>query len=61
MKTIRNQLKNPIGVRLTMCLQKESRAASTQLFMRLRKEQQIDNKQKVKQNLAENAFETVKP
>ena len=29
--------------------------------MRLQKEQQIDNKQKINLNLAENAFETVKP
>ena len=31
------------------------------LFMLFQKKQQIDNKQKIKKNLPENAFEAVKP
>ena len=50
MKTIRNQLKYPIGVRLPMVLQKELTTAGIQFFMRLQKEQQIDNKQKINWN-----------
>ena len=30
-------------------------------FLRLQKEQQIDNKQKINSNLPENAFKAVKP
>ena len=44
-----------------MLLEKGLRSAGTQLFMRLQKEQQIDNKQKLNHNLAENDFETIKP
>ena len=47
MKTIRNQLKKPIGVRLQMLLQKELRTAGIPFFMRLQKEQKLDNKGKV--------------
>ena len=47
MKTIRNQLKFPIGVRVRMLLLKELRTALIQLFMRLQKEQ-IDKKKSIK-------------
>ena len=47
MKTIRNQIKYPIGVRLPMLPWKELRAAGTEFFTRLQKEH-IDNKQKIK-------------
>ena len=46
MKTIRNILKNPIGVRLPIHLSEESRTARIQFFIWLQKEEQIDNKQK---------------
>ena len=55
MKTIRNQLKYPIVVRLPMVLPKELTTAGILFFMRLQKEQQIDNKQKINWNLAENS------
>ena len=47
MKTIRNQLKYPLGVTLRILLYKELRTAGIQFFMRLQKEQQINNKQKI--------------
>ena len=47
MKTIRNQIKYPIDVRLHMLPQKELRAAGIQFFTLLQKEH-TDNKQKIK-------------
>ena len=61
MKTIRNQLKYLIVVRSPLLQYKELRTAGSLFFMRLQKEQQIDNKQKINKNLAESAFGTVKP
>ena len=61
MKTNRNRQKYPIGEQLPMLFQKGLKTAGMQLFMRLQKKLQIDNKQKINLNLAENAFETVKP
>ena len=45
MKTIRNQIKHPVIVRLPMLLKKELGAAGIQFSTRLQKEH-IDNKQK---------------
>ena len=47
MITVRNQLNYPKGVQLLMLLKMERRTAGIQFFMRLQKEQQIDNKQKI--------------
>ena len=61
MKTIRNQLKYHIGLRLSVFLKTGIKNGRYLIFMRLQKEQQIDNKQKISSNLPENAFEAVKP
>ena len=47
MKTIRNQLKYPIGLRLPVFLKIRIKNWRYSIFMRLQKEQQIDNKQKI--------------
>ena len=60
MKTIRNQLKKRIGLQLPK-LRRELRTLGIQFFIQLQKEQQTDNKQKIKENLPENALEAVEP
>ena len=47
MKTIRNQLKYPIGLQLPMLLLKGIINSWYSVFMQLQKEQQIDNKLKI--------------
>ena len=47
MKTIRNQLKFPIGLNLPMLLWKGIKNCRYSFFLQLQKEQQIDNKQKI--------------
>ena len=47
MKTIRNQLKYPIGIKLPMFLKMGVNNCRNSIFMRLQKEQKIDNKQKI--------------
>ena len=44
---MRNQLKNPICLLLTMTYRRELRTLGIQFFMQLQKEQQIDNKLKI--------------
>ena len=61
MKTIRNQLKYQIGLQLPMLLYKGIKNSWYSIFMQLQKEQQTDNKQKIIENLPENALEAVKP
>ena len=60
MKNIRNQLKYPIGLRLTVFLKMIFKNCRYSIFMWLQKEQQKDNKQKISLILPENAFEAVK-
>ena len=47
MKTIRNQLKCPINLRLLVVLKMGFKNCRYSIFMRLEKEQQIDNKKSV--------------
>ena len=47
MKTIRNQLKNPIGLQLPMLLLTGIKNSWYSTFMQLQKEEQIDNKLKI--------------
>ena len=61
MKTIRNQLKYPIGLQLPMLLLKGFKNSWYSIFMQLQKEQQIDMKLKINSNLPLNALEAVKP
>ena len=46
-KTIRNQLKNPIGIQVPTLLYKVIKNSWYLIFMQLQKEQQIDNKLKI--------------
>ena len=48
MKTIRNQLKYPRGIQLQCFYWRELRILGIQFLMQLQKEQQIDNKLKIK-------------
>ena len=48
MKTIRNQQKYPIGLRLPVFLKMGIKNSRYSIFKRLQKEQQIDNKNSVK-------------
>ena len=61
MKTIRNQLNYLTGLRLAVSLKMGIKNFRYSIFMRLKKRQQIDNKQKPNFILPENAFEDVKP
>ena len=61
MQTIRNQLKYPIVLQLPMFIKMGIKSFRDSIFMRLQKEQQIDNKQKITYILPENAFKAVKP
>ena len=45
MKIIRDQLKNPVGLRLPVILKMRITNCRYSLFIRLQKEQQIDNKE----------------
>ena len=47
MKNIRNQRKYPLGLNLLVFLKMGIRNCRCSIFMRLQKEQQIDNKQKI--------------
>ena len=47
MKTIRNQLKYPIGLRLSLFLKTRMNYCRYSIFMRLQKEQQTDNEKKI--------------
>ena len=47
MRTIRNELKYSIGLRLKCFHERELRSVGNQFFMRLQKEQQRDNQQKI--------------
>ena len=47
MKAIGNKIKFPIDFWFWMLLYKELRTVGIQIFMRLQREQQIDNKQKI--------------
>ena len=51
MKTIRNELKYPIGLYYQCFYIKELRTLGIHFFMQLQKEQQTDNKQKINENL----------
>ena len=58
-KTIRSQLKYPIGLQLSVFLKMGYKNCRFSFLMLLQKEQQIDNKQKISLNLPENALEAV--
>ena len=56
MKTIRNQLKYPIGLRLAVLLKMGIKNCWYSIFMWLQKEQQIDNKTKNQLSFARKGF-----
>ena len=61
MKSIRNQLKDLIGLQWPVLLKMWIKSSRYSQFMRLQKEQEINNKQKIGPFLPEKAFEAVKP